>query len=212
LRINTQGSQFVFNLPSDLVPKSILERYIPLLEKNWIQYENVLDYLNSTIKEISYPGLSLTLPDQTLHYGKKRNYKPVTNINDIATTREISVIFRRVDSDLNYWIMYDLFTNVYLNTTDTFINPFQVIALDIHRDAIYSINFSEIVLSNLSEIVFAYNQQRFNEQTFTLTFNYNFLDVEFILNQDQILQITAEEIPVIKQKNFNNGDPSKINP
>lgn len=212
MRPNTQGAQFVFNLPSDLIPKSIVERYIPMLEKNWVQYENVLDYLNSTIKEVSFPGLGLSLPDQSLHYGKKRNYRPVTNINDIATTREISVVFRRVDSDLNYWIMYDIFTNVYLNVIDTFADPFQIIALDIHRDAIYSINFKEIILSNLSEIIFAYNQQAFDEQTFTLTFNYNFLDVEFILNADKVLELSEEELPQIKQKNFNIGDASKINP
>ena len=212
MRISTQGSQFVFNLPSDLVPKSIVERYIPMLEKNWIQYENVLDYINSTIKEVSFPGLGLSLPDQTLMRGKKRNYKPVTNINDIATTRELTITFRRVDSDLNYWIMYDLFTNVYLNTSEVFSNPFQIIALDIHRDAIYNINFREIILSNLSEIIFSYNQQSFNEQTFTLAFNYNFFDIEFILNQDKILELNEGELPQIKQKGFNNGDPSKINP
>jgi hypothetical protein len=212
MRISTQGSQFVFNLPSDLIPKAIVERYIPLLEKNWIQYENVLDYLNSTIKEVSFPGLGLSLPEQTLMRGKKRSYKPVTNINDIVSTRELTITFKRVDSDINYWIIYDIFTNVYLNVKELHSNPFQIIALDIHRDAIYSINFREIILSNLSEIIFAYNQQSFNEQTFTLTFNYNFFDIEFILNKDKILELNEGELPQIKQKGFNNGDPSKINP
>lgn len=212
MRINTQGSQFVFNLPSDLVPKSIIERYIPMLEKNWIQYENVLDYLNSTIKEVSFPGLGLQTPAQTLLRGKQRNFKPVTNINDITSTRELTIQFRRVDSDLNYWIMYDLFTNVYLNTEEIFSNPFQIIALDIHRNAIYNINFREIILKNLSEIIFAYNQQSFEERTFTLTFNYNFFNIEFILNQDKVLELNDNELPEIKMKNYNKGDPSKINP
>ena len=201
----------MYNLPSDLIPESIIERYTPLLEKNWVQYENVLDYLNSTIKEISFPGLGIETPAQTLHYGKQRNYRPVTNINDITTTRELVIQFKRVDSDINYWIMFDIFTYNYLNVNDTFANPFQLIALDIHRDAIYTVSFKEIILTNLSEVIFAYNQQAFDEQTFTLTFNYNFFDIEFNLNKEKVLELTPGELPIIKQRNFNSGDESKIN-
>ena len=210
MRINTQGSQFVFNLPSDLVPDSIIDRYTPMLEKNWIQYENVVDYINSTIKEVSYPGIAMSLPDQTLMRGKKRNWKPVTNINDILSNRELSIIFRRVDSDLNYWIMQDLLTNNYLDVTKPFAQPFIIRALDIHRDAIYQVNFTEIILNNLSEITFAYNQQSFQEQLFTLTFNFNFIEVEFLLNNEKILQLRDNELPEIVERNFNSGDDSKI--
>lgn len=161
--------------------------------------------------EISFPGLGIDTPAQTLHYGKQRNYKPVTNINDIATTRELVIQFKRIDSDLNYWIMYDIFTHVYLDVTNIFSEPFQIMALDIHRDAIYTISFKEIILTNLSEIIFAYNQQSFDMQTFSLTFNYNFLDIEFNLNKDKVLELKPGEIPVIKQRNFKAGDPSKLN-
>lgn len=108
--------------------------------------------------------------------------------------------------------MFDLFTNVYLNTEEIFSNPFQVISLDIHRNAIYNINFREILLTNLSEITFAYNQQSFDERTFNLTFKYNFFNIEFILNQDKVLELNEDELPEIKMKNYNLGDPSKINP
>lgn len=198
-------------MPSDLIPENVVERYTPLLEKNWVQYENVLDYINSTIKEVSFPGLGIETPIQTLHYGKQRNYKPVTNINDIATTRELVIQFRRVDSDMNYWILYSIFANNYLDVENTFANPFQIIALDIHRDAIYTISFSEIILTNLSEIIFAYNQQTFDEQVFTMTFNYNFIDIEFGLNQDKILQLSEDQIPNIKRVGWDAGENSKLN-
>jgi hypothetical protein len=198
-------------LSSDLIPESIIDRYTPLLEKNWVQYENVLDYLNSTILEISFPGLGIATPAQTLMRGKQRNYKPATNINDITTTRELVIQFKRVDSDINYWILYDIFSYNYLNVNDTFAEPFQIIALDIHRDAIYTISFKEIILTNLSEIIFAYNQQSFDMQSFTLTFNYNFFDIEFNLNKGKVLELTPGELPIIKDRNFNSGDASKIN-
>lgn len=210
MRVNTTSSNFVFQFPTDIIHESIVERYTPLLEKNWVQYENVIDYINSTIKEVSFPGLALDTPTQTLMRGKQRNYKPVTNINDIASTRELTITFRRVDSDINYWIIYDMFTNNYLDVENTFAEPFQLIALDIFRDAIYTVNFKEIILTNLSEIIFAYNQQAFNEQLFTMTFNYNFLDIDFMLNQDKILRLSDDQIPEIIQRGFNSGENSKI--
>tara|TARA_R110000772_G_scaffold20466_2_gene56718 strand:+ start:36148 stop:36792 length:645 start_codon:yes stop_codon:yes gene_type:complete len=212
MRINSQSSQFVFNLPSDLIPQSIIDRYRPIMEKNWIQYENVLDYLNSTIKELAFPGMALVLPSQTMMRGKQRNYRPVTNINDVTTTRELSIVFRRVDSDLNYFILRDIFDTKYLDVLNTFAEPFQMTSLDIHRDAIYRVNYREIILSNISEIVFAYNQQTFNEQTFTMTFNYNFYEIEFILNNEKVLELEPDELPSIQNRNWKIGDITKLNP
>lgn len=192
MRLNTQGSSFIFNLPSDVLPNELMERYQKMLDKNWVQYENVIDYLNSTIKEVSFPGMSIPTPSQTLHYGKQRDYKPVTNINDILSNRELSIVFRRVDSDLNYWIMYNLIAHHYLDITSNqkiFANPFTITALDIHRDAIYEIQFKEIIFNSLSEIIFAYNQQQFDEQTFTLNIRFNFIHVEYILDGSKLLEI-----------------------
>jgi hypothetical protein len=202
----------VFNLPSDLIPQSIIDRYRPVMEKNFIQYENVLDYLNSTIKEVAFPGMALTMPEQTLMRGKKRTFRPVTNINDITTTRELSIIFRRVDSDLNYMILRDIFDTSYLDVLNVFTSPFQVISLDIHRDAIYQINYTEIILSNISEIIFSYSQQTFNEQTFTLNFNYNFYEIEFLLNNEKVLELEPDELPSIQNRNWKIGDINKLNP
>jgi hypothetical protein len=53
MRLSSQSSQFVFNLPANFVPPEVLNSYTPILDKNWIQYENVIDYLNSTIKAVS---------------------------------------------------------------------------------------------------------------------------------------------------------------
>ena len=37
MRLSSQGSQFIFNLPGDFLPAEIIETYTPILEKNWIQ-------------------------------------------------------------------------------------------------------------------------------------------------------------------------------
>jgi hypothetical protein len=198
MRLNSQSSQFVFNLPSDFLPQEIINTYSPILEKNWIQYENVIDYLNSTIKSVNFPGLSITTPEQTLIRGKKRSYKPATNVNDIVSSREFQVTIRSVDSDLNYWIMFDIFQKHYLDVTNLYIKPFTITAVDIHRDAIYVIKFFEIIAISLSDVIFDYSQQKVNAKEFTMTFKFNFVDIEFLLNKSKVMELGS--LPRIIQK------------
>jgi hypothetical protein len=198
LRLSSQSSQFIFNLPQSFLPNEIVETYQPILEKNWIQYENVIDYLNSTIKSVNFPGISFEMPTQIRMRGKERNFKPARNPQDIITTRELSVTFRSVDSDLNYWLMFDIINKHYLDTENQFLNPFTITCVDIHRDAIYVIKFYEIILRSLSENNFNYSQQKVNAKDFTITFNFNFYDIEFLLNKSKVLELGS--IPQIIQK------------
>jgi len=198
MRLSSQGSQFVFNLPQDFIPQEILNSYTPLLEKNWVQYENVLDYLNSTIKSINLPGISFDTPQQMLVRGKVRKFKPATNVQDILTTHEATVNFRSVDSDLNYWILFDIIIKHYLNTDTNFLNPFSISVVDIHRDAIYTINLKEIIIKSFSDLQFDYSQQKINTKEFTMMIHFNFYDIEFNLNKSKLLELG--DVPTIVQK------------
>jgi hypothetical protein len=198
MRLSSQSSQFIFNMPSDFLPTEILETYTPILEKNWVQYENVIDYLNSTIKSVNFPGISFDMPKQITMRGKERSFKPAKNVQDIVTTRELTVTFRSVDSDLNYWLMFDIITKHYLDVENAFVTPFTITCVDIHRDAIYVIRFYEIILKSLSDNDFNYSQQKINSKDFTLTFNYNFYDIEFLLNKSKVLELGT--LPIIIQK------------
>ncbi len=198
MRLSSQGSQFVFNLPQDFIPQEILNSYTPLLEKNWVQYENVLDYLNSTIKSINLPGISFDTPQQMLVRGKVRKFKPATNVQDILTTHEATINFRSVDSDLNYWILFDIIIKHYLNTDTNFLNPFSISVVDIHRDAIYTIHLKEIIIKSFSDLQFDYSQQKINSKEFTMTLHFNFYDIEFNLNKSKLLELG--DVPTIVQK------------
>jgi hypothetical protein len=197
MRISSQGSQFVFNLPSDFLPSEIIATYQPILEKNWIQYENVIDYLNSTIKSVSFPGITFETPTQTIMRGKQISYKPSKNVQDIVG-HDITIKFASVDSDLNYWLMFDIVTKHYLDVENLFLNPITITALDIHRDGIYVIKFFQIILKSLSSNNFDYAQQKVSAKEFDLTFSFNFYDIEFLLNKSKVLELGT--VPQIIQK------------
>lgn len=188
MRLSSQGSQFVFSLPSDFLQSEIIQTYQPVLEKNWIQYENVIDYLNSTIKAIDFPGIRFDTPSQNLIRGKTRSYKPATNVQDIVG-HDLNVTFASVDANLNYFLMIDIITKHYLDVNNLYVNPFIMSALDIHRDEIYKIKFFEIILKNLTDLRFDYAQQKVTSADFTMTFSFNFYDIEFVLNQSKVLEL-----------------------
>lgn len=188
MRLSSQGSQFVFSLPSDFLQSEIIQTYQPVLEKNWIQYENVIDYLNSTIKAIDFPGIRFDTPSQNLIRGKTRAYKPATNVQDIVG-HDLNVTFASVDANLNYFLMIDIITKHYLDVNNLYVNPFIMSALDIHRDEIYKIKFFEIILKNLNDLRFDYAQQKVTSSDFVMAFSFNFYDIEFVLNQSKVLEL-----------------------
>ena len=196
MRLNSQGSQFIFNLPSDFLPSEIIATYQPILEKNWVQYENVIDYLNSTIKSVNFPGITIETPTQTIMRGKQIAYKPSRNVQDIVG-HDLQIKFASVDSDLNYWLMFDIVTKHYLDFEHLFLNPFTITALDIHRDGIYVIKFFQIILKSLGGNTFDYSQQKVSAKEFELTFSFNFYDIEFLLNQSKVLELGS--VPQIIQ-------------
>ena len=188
MRLNSQSSQFIFNLPSDFIKPELVFTYKPILEKNWVQYENIIDYINSTIKSVNFPGISFDLPKQILMRGKERQFKPAKNVQDITTTHELTVTFRSVDSDLNYWLLFDILTKHYLDLENSFVNPFTITCVDIHRDAIYVINFFEIILKSLSENSFNYSQQKVATKDFTMVFHFNFYYIDFVYDKSKVLE------------------------
>ncbi len=191
------SSGFIFNLPSDFLKPEIISSYKPILEKNWIQYENVLDYLNSTIKSVNFPGISIDTPYQNIKRGKQINYKPAKNIQDIVS-HDMSVKFESVDQDINYWLLVDIFNKHYLDVENLFVNPFTITTLDINRDGIYVIKFFQIILKGLGSNNFDYSQQKVSSKEFELNFSFNFYDVEFLLDNHKVLEV--ETVPKIIQK------------
>jgi len=198
MRLSSQSSQFIFNLPQDFLKPETVDTYQPILEKNWIQYENVIDYLNSTIKQVNFPGLSFEMPKQIMMRGKERQFKPAKNVQDIATTHDLTITFRSVDSDLNYWLMFDILTKHYLDVENAFLSPFTITCVDIHRDALYVIRFYEIILKSLSDNTFNYSQQKIQSKDFTMNFHFNFYDIEFLLDKSKVLELGV--LPQIIQR------------
>ena len=187
VRLRTLSSGFIFNFPSDFLPQEVTNDFAGFLDAYHMPYDNIIDYLNSTIKSISYPGLSLTPNEQTILRGKKMAYKPATPAQDLVSTHEITVTFNDIDGHANYFLMDDIFQKHYLDTDHLHINPFTITTLDMWRNSVWQIRFYQLIAVSLSDTLLDYSTQKVNAPEFSVTFRFNWIEKEFLFNKTKIL-------------------------
>lgn len=181
MRLNSQNNQFRFNFPKDFVAEEVEDKLKKFMDKNWIPYDTALDYLNAQIKEIVFPSFQIDGSEQTHKFSKKIEYKPTQNIHDLNTP-ELDITFRSVDSHANYFMLRQILTEYYNNTRKYYIPWLILDILDKDGDVIYTIRFRSVLLKSQSELRLAYQVQDIAEQTFSLTFKFNFLDIYWMLD------------------------------
>ena len=194
MRLRTLSSGFIFNFPSDFLLPEVVNDYKYYIDGFKLPYTNIIDYLNSTIKSVSIPGLKLSPNEQTILRGKKMAYKPATPVQDLVSTHDITVTFNDYDGHGNYFLMKDIFRKHYLDTEHLHINPFTITTLDMWRNAIYQIRLYQLIATDLSDVLLDYSVQKINAPEFTVTFRFNWSEEEFLFNQKKFLDLGNPKI------------------
>jgi hypothetical protein len=183
MRLNSQQNQFLFNFPADFISIEVEERLKKYMDKHWIPYIDPISYLSSTIKEIVFPNVTYEGSEQVHRFGKKIEYKPAGNIHDTYNST-LDITLRSVDSNSNYFMFHQIFAEYYNNTRKYYLPWLNLYILDKDGDFLYSVNFRSPLLKSLSETRMTYQNTDSNEQTFSITFKFNFIDIYWDLEDD----------------------------
>lgn len=195
MRINSQNNQFVFNLPHSMISKDIEDKFQILMDKNFVQYNDVMDYLNGTIKDLVFPSLSFEKASQKAKHGKNINYREAGNIAD-KFQGEVDITFRSVDSSLNYFLLLEICNRLYLQDNPNYAPTLNIDILDKDGDKIYTILLKSVLISSLSEKRLSYSSTDFSEETFSLQLGYNFIDILWDINRDKLEEVSIFDIEV----------------
>src|SRR6266403_683113 len=76
--LSSNGDNFIFNLPSDFIPKVLEDRYKIHLNNFRKPYATVIEYINSCIKDINLPGMNAPTVEQKEFYDKGVDEKDFT--------------------------------------------------------------------------------------------------------------------------------------
>ena len=187
MNLTTLNNQFHFNLPLDFIPNDYEERYMKLLGDKRKLYSSVLDYLNSTIQSISFPSINFPIVSNPQNIKRKKiQWKTVGNIYDLYDDT-ITITFLNVDSNINYIIMQDILINHYLNVEKSYDSPLIITIIDQNRNALYHIQYRDVIWKSISENNFGFNDQTVQNKTFTTTFTFNFIDFEYVADKVDII-------------------------
>lgn len=183
----TLSNQFHFNLPSDFVPEELEERYLDLLGAKRMLYPRVIDFINSTIQTCSFPSINFPVVSNPQNLRRKMiKWKTVGSIYDLFDDT-VTVTFLNVDSNLNFLMLLDILTNHYVNVDKAYDQPIIITFVDENKNALYHVQFRDVIWTGLSDNIFAFNDQTISTKTFTATFTYNFIDFQYVKDKVDLI-------------------------
>jgi len=208
MRISSQNNQFLFNLPENFISDRLEKQFQELMDKKFIPYNTIMDYINSGIKDTVSPSLSYQTVEQSLYHGKIVSWRESGNIMD-KFQNELDVTFRSFDSHLNYFIILQIINDYYLNN-ENYLDVLNINVLDKDGDILYTVLLKEIIYKSLSELRMSYNSTEYSEQTFTLTFKYNFIDVIWQIGDQDGTSIFDTGLDYVDGRNVSKLESSYI--
>jgi hypothetical protein len=175
--LNPKGNSFYFVFPRGFFPPKVVDKYLPYIKRQPIPFDNINDYMNSTIQTIGFPNMAIDSVEQIRNFGKKISYKSSTNVQDLFS-HDFSIGFKNVDGFINYFIMLDTILN-FLNFQNDQLRlpdlPLRI--MDNEGNIVTSVTFKEVILTSYSELQLSYASNANQFTQFTLGFKCNYLDI-----------------------------------
>ena len=197
---------FRFEFPKDWFPQEILDRYAKMINENQSVILNPVDYVNESISGISFPGISdLTITQtqtstnsgtgkaQGLGHFKREPVHDSTYLSTENILRKIdntfTVTMRRNSGLYNYFLIYETIMWYYdkRNTRkDISDDLFKIYILDDTGSITAKVLLYQPTPTGIDGLDFSYDKVERQGDTFTVAFNFNNIDYQFLPGQGDI--------------------------
>jgi hypothetical protein len=177
--LNPKASSFYFNFPKGFFSERVIEKYSKYIEKQPIPFDDVQQYVNSTIQSISFPSLNIDTVEQVRPLGKKISYKSATPVQDLFS-KDINIVFKAADGFINYFIMLDTVLDfMNFGNSQVFVQSLPLRIMDNEGNIVVSVVFDEVLFTSFSGLELNYTNNNPAYTGFTLGFTCNYLDIKF---------------------------------
>jgi hypothetical protein len=183
-----------FAFDKDFLPEPVTKKWHKFLLKNPGVISTPIDYLNESIRGITFPGISDLTITQSQHSsnsitrtGNRINVEPKqdnatgTPANPLdRIERNITVKFRLNQGLYNYWMLYEtIFYRIckpwlYDKGDDMFIDVLNETGNPVCRVKLYQCH-----ITGLDGLEFAFDKVERQSDEFSLTFTFNNIDCDF---------------------------------
>lgn len=171
--LDAKNNNFRFEFPKEFFFDSVVEKYTPYIKKMPLIYDNVKDYINSTIQSVTFPSMQGPTVEQTLAedpviwrgHGNMERWM----------SRDLSVQLKLSEGYLNYWIMFEQLRAFYdYSQPDYLMGDFTLQFMDNNGYEVMAFSFGKIVYTGISELELSFSSNMPAFTTFTCTFKYNY--------------------------------------
>lgn len=196
LSLSPRFDLFKFTFPKDFIPKEIEEKYKIILNKTPGVITTPIDYLNESVKTISFPGISeLTIQQQQhssnpikksinrLNVEPKRDATYLNSTNPLDNIeKEFKVGFRMNQGLYNYFMIYEIiFYRICKHINENICD--KVFTVEILNDdgvVVSRIKYIDVFIDGIEGLEFDYNKAERDAGEFNVTFKFNNIDFEFV--------------------------------
>ena len=191
-----------FHLPKTFLPKEVEEKYTALLVKDTGTLTTAIDYLNESIQGVTMPGISELTMQQTQHgsnliatdgtRGRKINVEPSHEITYLTPgnplekiEKEFKVTFRANQNLMNYFMLYETAFHYACREYEWDCEPVMYIELmDEYGTVVSRVKYIDVHMDGIEGRDFNYTKIDREADTFEVTFKFNNIDFEYLINND----------------------------
>jgi hypothetical protein len=176
--LNPKGNSFYFVFPRGFFPQFVADKYLPYIKRQPIPFDNINDYMNSTIQTVGFPQMTIDSVEQIRNFGKKISYKSSTNVQDLFS-HDFSIGFKNVDGFINYFIMLDTILDfINFANPEVFLMNLPLRIMDSQGGIVASVVFQEVLFTSFGEIELNYTSNNPQFSAFSVGFKCNYLDIK----------------------------------
>ncbi len=181
--LNNKPQMFTIYFPSTFFYDRVCEKWGPIINKMRLPYQSVVDFMNSQIQTVTFPGLNIDTPTQ-----QRNQYEvvyPSGKELEVLIDKSLRINFKLTESYISYWILWDQ-VDIYLHYGE-WNKPYErepiwmePIKLGFLNDAGFTLTefeFREITPTALSELNLSYAASVASYNTFSWSLHYNVFDI-----------------------------------
>jgi hypothetical protein len=199
LSLSPRYDLFRFHLPKTFLPPEIEAKYTAILNKDTYTMTSAIDYLNESIQGVSMPGINDLTTIQTQH-GSNGIERTANRINVEASheityltvenplekiDKEFKVTFRSNNGLLNYFMLYETAFWYACREYTWDCEPVMYIELLNEDGTVVSrVKYIDVHFNGIDGLDFNYSKIERESDTFDITFKFNNIDFEYLINED----------------------------
>ena len=203
LSLNPRSDLFKFRFPKDFLPKEIEEKYSKYLSMKSAVINSPIEYLNESVQRIEIPGITDLVLQQQQHSSNsieptrvgvpglgRINVEPKTDISYNGSdnpldriNKEFKVTFRYNQGYMNYFMIFETIFYRFCKPLNHPCDPVFIIDLLSETGNVISrIELIDVYIDGIDGIELDYTKLERNDGTFTITFKFNNINYDMLLD------------------------------